>query len=83
MQRRFLRYHKVRGSVQCLLNLMFHLIAHHALTRLQKRHVLLQTCDIEFQRLKGYRQPLIAEVEILPGILGVVEQLMRGRTQSE
>ena len=81
VKRGFLGSHKVRGGVQRFLNLVFHLIAHHALTRLQKRHVLFQTCDIQLQRLKGHRQTLIAEIEILSGVLRVVEQLMRGRTQ--
>ena len=62
---------------------MLHFVAHHALTRMQQGHVLFQARDIQFQRLKSDRQPLVAEVEVLPGILGVVKQLMRRRTQSE
>ena len=81
VKRRFFGLHKVRGRVQRLVNFMFHLIAHRALARLQQRHILFKTRDVQFQPLKGHRQPLIAEVEILPGILRVVEQLMRRRTQ--
>ena len=81
VKRCFLGPHKVRSGIQRLLNFMFHLIAHHPLARLHHRHVLFQTRNIQFQRVKGDRQPLIAEVEIFPGILCVVEQLMGRRAQ--
>ena len=61
---------------QGLAHLMSHLIAHRCLAGVQQRHVIFQTGNIVLQLIEGHRQPLIAEIQVLAGVLGVVQQLM-------
>ncbi len=53
---------------------MFDFFAGHALPCLQQNHILFKTRNIQLQRFKGHRQGLIAKIEILSGILGIVGQ---------
>ena len=77
----FLQRHKIVSGVEGLLHFVFDFFAGHALPCLQQSHILFKTRNIQLQRFKGHRQGLIAKIEILSGILGIVEQLMRRRTQ--
>ncbi|MNT00082.1 hypothetical protein D3C71_1513260 [compost metagenome] len=60
---------------------MPHFVAHHILTRLQQRHILFEAGNIHLQLFKSHRQPLITKIKVLTGILRVIQQLMRGRSQ--
>ncbi|MNS67667.1 hypothetical protein D3C72_1009240 [compost metagenome] len=75
-----LRNKRVR-RIQRLLHFMPHFVADDLLAHLQQRHILFQARDVYLQLLEGHRQPLIAKIQVLAGILCVIQQLMGSRSQ--